>query len=80
MATEKFVRGLLAVEPEPGPMTIEAFSADQLYSPEEALRLLEDEELKTQRLRKALEAGEQSGMVTDFDAEGHLRSLHRSHR
>lgn len=45
-----------------------------------ALRLLEDEELKTQRLRRALEAGEKSGMLTDFDAEEHLRSLHRSHR
>lgn len=42
-----------------------------------ALRLLEREEKKERELIKALEIGEQSGFVEDFDPEEHLKDLHR---
>jgi antitoxin ParD1/3/4 len=44
-----------------------------------ALRLLEAEEKKIKALRIALEEGERSGMVEDFDPKAHLESLHRKH-
>lgn len=44
-----------------------------------ALRLLEEEELKTQSLIKELEAGEQSSMVNDFNPQEYLASLHAKH-
>ncbi|CAL67322.1 type II toxin-antitoxin system ParD family antitoxin [Christiangramia forsetii] len=44
-----------------------------------ALRLLESEERKEKELIKALEAGEQSGFVEDFDSKEHLKELHRQH-
>lgn len=44
-----------------------------------ALRILEQEEKKEQELIKALEAGEKSGFVDDFDPKEHLKELHRRH-
>ena len=44
-----------------------------------ALRLLELEERKARRLREEIEIGESSGMVSDFDHEAHLASLHAKH-
>jgi antitoxin ParD1/3/4 len=44
-----------------------------------ALRLLESEEKKERELIKALEAGEKSGFVEDFDSEENLTNLHRKH-
>ncbi len=44
-----------------------------------ALRLLEVEEKKIKALRLALEEGERSGMVEDFDPKAHLEALHRKH-
>ena len=41
-----------------------------------ALRLLDNEEKKVKELREALEIGEQSEMITDFDPKKHLQSLH----
>lgn len=41
-----------------------------------ALRLLEREEKRKRELIKALEAGEQSGFVEDFDAEENLKALY----
>lgn len=41
-----------------------------------ALRLLETEEKKERELIKALETGEQSGFVENFDPEEHLQKLH----
>jgi len=42
-----------------------------------ALRLLEQEEKKERELIKALEIGEQSGFVDDFDPKQNLNELHR---
>jgi antitoxin ParD1/3/4 len=42
-----------------------------------ALRLLEKEEKKEKELIKALEAGEKSGFVEDFDPQDILSRLHR---
>ncbi len=42
-----------------------------------ALRLLEQEEKKERALIKALEIGEQSGFVEDFDPKQNLNQLHR---
>jgi len=42
-----------------------------------ALRLLESEERKKEELIKALEAGEQSGFIEDFNSKEHLKELHR---
>ncbi|MDO9038272.1 MAG: type II toxin-antitoxin system ParD family antitoxin [Lutibacter sp.] len=42
-----------------------------------ALRLLEQEEKKERELIKALEIGEQSGFVEDFDPKQNLNQLHR---
>ena len=44
-----------------------------------ALRLLESEEKKERELIKALEIGEQSGFVENFDPEQNLAKLHRQH-
>ncbi|MGB6036003.1 MAG: type II toxin-antitoxin system ParD family antitoxin [Cryomorphaceae bacterium] len=44
-----------------------------------ALRLLESEERKELELIKALEKGENSGFVDDFDPQEHLKKLHRKH-
>jgi len=44
-----------------------------------ALRLLETEEKKIQALRAAIEEGEKSGMVENFDPQAHLEELHRKH-
>lgn len=41
-----------------------------------ALRLFELEETKKASLFRALEKGENSGFITDFDSEQFLRSLH----
>ena len=45
-----------------------------------ALRLLEEEEDKKQRLVFELKKGEESGLVNDFDPAEHLSSLHRRQR
>ncbi|MEH6681595.1 MAG: type II toxin-antitoxin system ParD family antitoxin [Sediminicola sp.] len=42
-----------------------------------ALRLLEREETKETELVKALEIGEQSGFVENFDPQQNLKELHR---
>nr|NQU89959.1 type II toxin-antitoxin system ParD family antitoxin [Bacteroidota bacterium] len=42
-----------------------------------ALRLLETEEQKTIELRKALELGENSKIIEDFNPQNHLQELHR---
>ena len=42
-----------------------------------ALRLLEQEEKKERELIKALEIGEQSGFVENFDPKQNLNELHR---
>ena len=44
-----------------------------------ALRLLETEENKIIALRAAIEEGERSGLVEDFDPKAHLEALHRKH-
>ena len=44
-----------------------------------ALRLLEREENREKELIKALETGERSGFVEDFDSKGHLKKLHGKH-
>lgn len=44
-----------------------------------ALRLLEREEQKEEELIKALEAGEKSGFIEDFDPKQNLTDLHRQH-
>ena len=44
-----------------------------------ALRLLESEENKERELIKALEVGEQSGFVENFDPKRNLAELHRKH-
>ncbi|MBC8320508.1 MAG: type II toxin-antitoxin system ParD family antitoxin [Bacteroidetes bacterium] len=45
-----------------------------------ALRLLETEEQKTVELRKALELGENSKVIKDFNPKDHLQELHRKHK
>jgi len=44
-----------------------------------ALRLLEREEKKEKELIKALEIGEKSGFVENFNPKEHLQELHRKH-
>jgi antitoxin ParD1/3/4 len=44
-----------------------------------ALRLLESEEKKEKELIKALEIGEKSGFIENFDSKEHLKKLHRQH-
>ncbi len=44
-----------------------------------ALRMLESEEKKERELIKALEIGEKSGVVENFDPKEHLKELHRKH-
>ena len=44
-----------------------------------ALHLLEREEKKERELIKALEVGENSGFVKNFDPKQHQKELHRQH-
>ena len=44
-----------------------------------ALRLLEREETKEKELIKALEVGEKSGFVEDFNPKENLKELHRQY-
>ncbi|WP_034058503.1 type II toxin-antitoxin system ParD family antitoxin [Lacinutrix jangbogonensis] len=44
-----------------------------------ALRILENEEKKERELIKALEKGEQSGFVENFDPKQNLIELHSKH-
>lgn len=44
-----------------------------------ALRLLEREEKKERELIKALEIGEKSGLVENFNPKENLQELHRKH-
>lgn len=44
-----------------------------------ALRLLESEERKERELIKALEIGENSGFVENFNPKEHLKKLHHKH-
>ena len=44
-----------------------------------ALRLLENEEKKERELIKALEIGEKSGFIGDFNPTQHLKDLHSKH-
>lgn len=44
-----------------------------------ALRLLESEEKKERELIKALEIGEKSGFVENFDPKQNLKDLHRQY-
>lgn len=44
-----------------------------------ALRLLEIEEQKLKKFREEIEIGEKSGMISNFDPEAHLASLHKKH-
>lgn len=44
-----------------------------------ALRLLENEEKKEKELIKALEKGERSGIIENFDPVAHLKELHNKH-
>lgn len=43
------------------------------------LRMLEKEEQKMEAIRSALEEGEQSKTINDFDAEKNLQKLHDQH-
>lgn len=45
-----------------------------------ALRLLETEERKIKALRLAIEKGENSQMVDDFNPDEHLEALHSKHQ
>lgn len=42
------------------------------------LRLLEEEEVKFQTLKAAIQAGIESGLATDFDPVKHLQALKKS--
>ncbi|MEI6596524.1 MAG: type II toxin-antitoxin system ParD family antitoxin [Bacteroidota bacterium] len=44
-----------------------------------ALRLLEDEEIKSKELNKALSQGERSGVEKKFDPKIHLKKLQTKH-
>lgn len=44
-----------------------------------ALRLLETEEQKTIELRKALDLGENSNLINDFNPNEYLQDLHKKH-
>jgi len=44
-----------------------------------ALRLLQTEEQKITVLRKALEQGENSKLIDDFNPKDHLQDIHRKH-
>ncbi len=43
------------------------------------LRLLEEEERKTDALKEALEFGENSGIAKNFNAKKHLQDLHETY-
>jgi antitoxin ParD1/3/4 len=42
--------------------------------------LLELEEQKVKKLREEIEIGEKSEMISEFDPEAHLASLHKKHQ
>jgi antitoxin ParD1/3/4 len=44
-----------------------------------ALRLLELEEQKIKQLRHEIEIGEKSELISNFDPEAHLASLHKKY-
>jgi len=44
-----------------------------------ALRLLEDEDQKTENLKTALELGERSQMAENFNPKNHLKELRNKH-
>ena len=44
-----------------------------------ALQLLELQEMKIKQLENEIAIGEESGMISNFDSEAHLESLHRKH-
>ena len=46
----------------------------------EGLRLVDEREQKIRMLREAIEAGEQSGYVKDFDPVKHLKQLNQNFR
>ena len=43
------------------------------------LRLLEEQENKQDMIRKALIAGEESGVIENFESANFLKSLHKKH-
>ena len=43
------------------------------------LRLLEEQEKQIELLNEALEKGESSGKIENFDANDHLKELHKKH-
>jgi antitoxin ParD1/3/4 len=45
-----------------------------------ALRLLELEENKLRLLRRALDEGENSGIVDNFDSKAHLSAIHEKYK
>ncbi len=45
-----------------------------------ALRLLEDTEHQKEMLSQALDEGEKSGFVPDFDPKAHLKKLRSAHK
>ena len=44
-----------------------------------ALRLLEVQEQKIKQLRYEIELGEKSGMISNYNPEAHLASLHKKY-
>ncbi len=44
------------------------------------LRLLEDHEAKLKALRSAIDEGEQSGWVEDFDIDAFLEEMNKTHK
>jgi antitoxin ParD1/3/4 len=44
------------------------------------LRLIDEQEQKIKLLREAIEAGEKSGYVKDFDPDGYLANLRKKYR
>lgn len=43
------------------------------------LRLVDEQENRINLLREAIEAGEQSGYIRNFDPVKHLKKLHKKH-
>lgn len=43
------------------------------------IRMVEEEENRIEALRKALEHGEQSGFIENFDFRAHLKELNENH-
>lgn len=44
------------------------------------LRMVDERETKIQLLREAIEAGERSGYIKDFDPIKHLEKLNKNHK